>query len=97
LDRPALAGDERAVFGGADDALVDQNVGAAQPDAAAPRARADERAEAESAHAVGHRLTVGRSGLVDENDEVSAEGGLHVLGRRAEARLPPHPWLAHQA
>ncbi len=47
--------------------------------------------------AVCHRLAVGGGGLVDEDDEMAAESGLHVGIDVAEAGSPPHPRLPHEA
>ena len=97
LDDPALARNEGTVFSGADDALVDQGVDRAKPDPTTPSPRADDRAQTEMTKAVCHRLAVGGGGLVDEDDEMAAESGLHVGIDVAEARGPPHPRLPHEA
>jgi len=78
------------------DASIGLAVAATEPDFAAPGAHADERPQLQAHEALGERFAVGSGFLIAEDDDVAAEGFLHVPGGVADARLEIEPGLAEE-
>ena len=96
FDEPDAVRAVDAGFRGGGYAVVGLHIAAGEPDFSAPCAGADDCAHLQALEAFAEGFTVGGGFLIAKDDDVPAEGVLHVPTWIADARLPVEPGLAQQ-